>query len=974
MTSIIDEYFNYTKKHKEEYGNKCIVLLMVGAFYEMYGIREKNNQESEIFMSEIVNVCSICDLAVKKKTHDYKKYDLFMAGFRDYTLDKYLTKITNEGYRCFIYDQFPDGKKFIRKLTNIYSPGTSFGLNNTINKNLSNNICCIWIDILKTKLNETILLWGFSTININTGESNIFEYKSDNIETGVNELERYLSVYTPSEIILIFDNNYEKEINQYISIIRSLTNLLNIIHINNATFTDIIKNCQKQTFIQENFKNYFEINDYSTFIDEYSYYTLASQSFCFLLNWVYKHNVYLTEKLDEPKIEIHSKNMYLGCHSLKQLNIISENKNESVLDLLNICKTSMGKRELKQIIVKPIYDISFLNKEYDIIENLNNVYTEITQPIRNTLSNVRDNQELLRYLIMKKINPSQIYNLYNNVLKCNEILSVIKNNSGVVNYLNYKNYDIIESTEINNEIMCNIENIFKIELLHDNDNLNISQNIFNSKYSDELNKFENDLNTNRSKLENIVFELNKIIEKQERKSGNYVKLYETEKAMPQIICTKKRSKIIEDYIKRGENEYNIPTEFLSNLSINKSTTSNIYMSNSYIYTTSSKYSKLRDSWREILNRIFMLSLEDIINMFVDLKKVGNLLSLIDVITTKSEISKRFNYCKPKIDNINDKSYVSAREIRHCLIERLDNDDTYITNDLSLGREEKGILLYGTNAVGKTSLIKALGISIILAQTGFYVPCSEFTYYPYKQMFTRILNNDNMFKGLSTFATEMVEMRTILNMSNENTCILGDELCSGTEHDSAVSIFVSGLQWLYECNSSFIFATHLHEITQFNEINEMTNLSLKHLTVTYDREKDVLIYDRKLKDGVGDTVYGLEVCKSLHLPNDFINNAYSIRNKYNNIKTPLDGKSSSRYNSKVILGICSMCKKNDATEVHHLKEQQDADEKGFIGSLHKNHKSNLIAICDKCHLKIHKQNIKLEKKKTSKGVVIMEMEK
>ena len=70
----------------------------------------------------------------------------------------------------------------------------------------------------------------------------------------------------------------------------------------------------------------------------------------------------------------------------------------------------------------------------------------------------------------------------------------------------------------------------------------------------------------------------------------------------------------------------------------------------------------------------------------------------------------------------------------------------------------------------------------------------------------------------------------------------------------------------------------------------------------------------------------------------------------------------------------MCKKNDATEVHHLKEQQDADEKGFIGSLHKNHKSNLIAICDKCHLKIHKQNIKLEKKKTSKGVVIMEMEK
>jgi len=436
---------------------------------------------------------------------------------------------------------------------------------------------------------------------------------------------------------------------------------------------------------------------------------------------------------------------------------------------------------------------------------------------------------------------------------------------------------------------------------------------------------------------------------------------------------KKKVSIIEDYINRGENEYNIPNEFLSTLSISKNSSTNISIGNTYIHTISSKYSKLKESWREILNKTFMLSIEQIINLFGDLKKMGNMISLVDVITTKSEISKRFNYCKPLIRNKNDKSYVNAREIRHCLIERLDNDDTYVTNDISLGIDERGILLYGTNAVGKTSLIKALGISIILAQTGFYVPCSEFIYYPYTQMFTRILNNDNMFKGLSTFATEMVEMRTILNMSDENTCILGDELCSGTEHDSAVSIFVSGLQWLYNCNSSFIFATHLHEITKFDEINDMKYLSLKHLTVTYDREKDTLIYDRKLKDGVGDTIYGLEVCKSLHLPNDFINNAYLIRNKYNNIKSTLDGKSSSRYNSKMILGLCSMCKKNDATEVHHLKEQQDADEEGFIGSLHKNHKSNLIAICDKCHLKIHKQNIKLEKKKTSKGVVIMEIE-
>ena len=74
----------------------------------------------------------------------------------------------------------------------------------------------------------------------------------------------------------------------------------------------------------------------------------------------------------------------------------------------------------------------------------------------------------------------------------------------------------------------------------------------------------------------------------------------------------------------------------------------------------------------------------------------------------------------------------------------------------------GILLYGTNAVGKTSLIRAIGINIILAQSGMYVPCSKFVYMPYKSIFSRIIGNDNLFKGLSTFAVEMSELRVILN--------------------------------------------------------------------------------------------------------------------------------------------------------------------------------------------------------------------
>ena len=86
-------------------------------------------------------------------------------------------------------------------------------------------------------------------------------------------------------------------------------------------------------------------------------------------------------------------------------------------------------------------------------------------------------------------------------------------------------------------------------------------------------------------------------------------------------------------------------------------------------------------------------------------------------------------------------------------------ELYVTNDLELGNTNKkdysnGVLLYGTNAVGKTSFIKSIGISIIMAQAGLFVPCKTFEYYPYNYIFTRILGNDNIFKGLSTFAVEM----------------------------------------------------------------------------------------------------------------------------------------------------------------------------------------------------------------------------
>ena len=205
------------------------------------------------------------------------------------------------------------------------------------------------------------------------------------------------------------------------------------------------------------------------------------------------------------------------------------------------------------------------------------------------------------------------------------------------------------------------------------------------------------------------------------------------------------------------------------------------------------------------------------------------------------------------------------------------------------------------------------------------------------------------------------------------------MCSGTETESALSIFVTALQELHHKHSSFIFATHFHEIAKYDEITALSRMKMKHLSVYYDRELDCLVYDRKLKEGSGNRMYGLEVCKSLYLPEDFLEKAYRIREKYFPDTKGILSETTTRYNAGKIKGMCEICKEQLGEDVHHLREQVEANADGFIEGFHKNHPANLINICKKCHLLEHQTEkisptipIKKEKAKTktTKGYTLI----
>ena len=164
---------------------------------------------------------------------------------------------------------------------------------------------------------------------------------------------------------------------------------------------------------------------------------------------------------------------------------------------------------------------------------------------------------------------------------------------------------------------------------------------------------------------------------------------------------------------------------------------------------------------------------------------------------------------------------------------------YIPNDITLG--ENGILLYGTNACGKSTLMKSIGLTLIMAQAGFFVPCKECVYSPYTQIFTRILNNDNIFKRQSSFAVEMSELRGILKRADNHSLVLGDEVCSGTETTSALSIVSAGLKTLSDLKCSFIFTSHLHQLMDIQIVKSLTTLQVFRLKIEYNAETETFSF-------------------------------------------------------------------------------------------------------------------------------------
>lgn len=201
-------------------------------------------------------------------------------------------------------------------------------------------------------------------------------------------------------------------------------------------------------------------------------------------------------------------------------------------------------------------------------------------------------------------------------------------------------------------------------------------------------------------------------------------------------------------------------------------------------------------------------------------------------------------------------------------------------------------------------------------------------------------------------------------------ILGDEISHSTETMSGLSIVASAILKLAKLEAIFVFATHLHQLPEIKEIEQLRNIISLHLSVMYEDKEDKLIFDRKLAYGSGSSMYGLEYAKSLHMDREFLSVANDIRKRitddYDKIER-LTQRKTSKYNKDVFASTCIICGK-PCDDIHHIKEQAKADEEGFIGHMNANHKYNLVPLCKNHHKLVHEGKININGfVTTSKGL-------
>jgi len=814
-TPVIQQY----KKIKSKYPN-TILFFRLGDFYEM-------------FENDAKEVSSILDIVLTKKN------TIPMCGVPYHAASNYIARLLKTGKKIAICEQLsntpPKGSKIVeREVVEIITPGTIVNEDYLDNKN--NNYLAA---ICKYKN-----LVSFSYVDISTGE---FFVNSFPFEENVSEetILRELLKISPSEIII--QESFIETNDEIKKIIAGYGNAI----INR--YPDWNFNLNNSFEI---LKKHFNVTTLKCFgIDDNSAEVITAG---IIIEYLRDNAGILLSHITNIKKINSNNNLELDGKTIKNLEIL-RNMNDgsvknSLLNIIDYTKTSMGGRLLKKWIQNPLKNCDLINSRLDLVDFFYKNQLLLTK-IRTHLSSLNDIERFTSRLALNKINAKDLLGLnitLNAFLDISDTVCAAPSGSeapsGSAAPSDGTNlFHFFADKKICEEILS-ITKILDAAVYEDPPITITDGNLIKKGYNSELDKLRN-LRDNSQEI------LNQYIESEKEKSG-----------IPNLKI--RYNKIIGYYLEITKSYLdNIPPHFIRRQSL----------VGSERYTTE-KLISLETELNSAVEKITVLEKEIFIELRDSIKKhipflrtVAENLSEIDCIQSNAYASTSRGYTRPKVNNGED---IVIRNGRHPVVEATLPQGEYIPNDVILNKKKFFVVLTGPNMAGKSTFLRQTALIILMAQAGMFVPAESAEIGLVDKIFCRVGSSDNLARGESTFLTEMSETSYIIRNATENSLLLMDEVGRGTSTDDGLSIARSICEYIIKkIKAKTLFATHYHELA-YLELQEIENLSMNAI-----ESEGKLVFLKKIIKGASNKSYGINVAEMAGIPYSIISRAEELLEFY-----------------------------------------------------------------------------------------------
>ena len=544
------------------------------------------------------------------------------------------------------------------------------------------------------------------------------------------------------------------------------------------------------------------------------------------------------QKAEEYQPEHFLKLDYFSKTNLELTRSIRTGKKQgTLLWLLDETKTAMGGRLLKQWIDRPLIQKRQINARQAMVSSLLNAYFE-RMDLNEALTKVYDLERLAGRVAFGSVNGRDLIQLKTSLMQVPQIRQLLTGiNQGEWN-------DLLVDMEPMDDLVNLIE-----KAITDDAPLQITEgNVIKDGYNEQLDQYREAMKNGKTWLAELEAREREATGIKTLKVGyNRVFGYYIE------ITKSNLANLEEGKYERKQTLAN--AERFITPELKKLETLILEAEEKSVALEYNLFLEVRNEVKQAITR---------------LQKLAKSLSATDVLQSFATVSERYQYVQPTMEV--GTHNLQINEGRHPVVEKVLGHQEYIPNSVHMNPDELLLLITGPNMSGKSTYMRQLALTVIMAQMGCFVPAESAELPIFDQIFTRIGASDDLIAGQSTFMVEMMEANQALRHATPNSLILFDESGRGTATYDGMALAQAIIEYIHKnVKAKTLFSTHYHELTVLEE----TLPQLKNVHVGAVEQNGEVVFLHKLMDGPADKSYGIHVAKIAGMPTDLLSRAATI---------------------------------------------------------------------------------------------------